>query len=92
MGSGGPPLGATVLARKKPRAVAGLFRLGLSPVRSHRSRLLRLSGDTATAALSLSVHLRAITAGGDTVSIAAREFLAGPSDDGRGVLAALELV
>src|SRR5205809_1036734 len=49
-GVGGPPLGATVLARKKPRALAGLFRLGRSLVRSHRSRLLRLSGDTAARA------------------------------------------
>src|SRR5437870_2209867 len=81
---GKPPLGATVLARKKPRAVAGLFRLGRSLVRSHLLRLLRLSGDTATAALSCSPHLRTIAAGGDAIAIAGREFLAGPSHDGRG--------
>src|SRR2546430_1862957 len=77
---------------KTPALWRGFSGSGLSPVRSLRSRLLRLSGDTACAALSLSVHLRAITAGGDTVPKAAREFFAGPSDDGRGVLAALELV
>jgi hypothetical protein len=56
------------------------------------SGLERLCGETASAALPLTNHLRAFLAGGDAVAIAFEDFLGNPSDDGRRVLGALELL
>lgn len=56
------------------------------------SGLLSLCGETASAALPLSDHLRAFLAGGDAVSVAFEDFLRNPSDDGCGVLGSVELL
>ncbi len=54
--------------------------------------LERLCGEAAAAALSLAYHLRALLAGCDSVPVAFEDSLGNPSDDGRSVLAALELL
>lgn len=54
------------------------------------SGLLSLCGETATAALPLSDHLRAFLAGGDAVAVAFKKLLASPANDGSGVAAAFK--
>ena len=56
------------------------------------SGLLSLCGKAAAAALTLADHLGPFLAGGDSVAIAFEDFLRDPSDDGRGILAPLELL
>lgn len=53
--------------------------------------LERLCGKAAAAALPLANHLRALLAGSDSVPVAFEDLLGNPSNDGRSVLAALEL-
>jgi len=51
-----------------------------------------LCGETAAAAFTLADHLGAFLPGGDAVLVAFEDFLGNPSDDGRRVLVALELL
>lgn len=55
-------------------------------------RLESLCGETAAAAFSLANHRGAFLARGDAVLVALEDFLGNPSDDGRSVLGALELL
>jgi hypothetical protein len=54
--------------------------------------LFRAYGRSPTARLALTLHLRAVLAGGDAVPIAFEDFLGNPADDRRFVFRAVELL